>query len=382
MNPTPPPGLPNILGDIISKVRRITKSPSQNMITDGQIIQYINTYFLYDFPQELKLKNCLSNYSFATIPFQETYNLPTDTILTVEPPVYINGYQSFFTQSQDQFYMLYPRLGLTYSGPPGNATTGPYTFTITGPGGTAQQGILQRNVVISVIDSTTGLSLACGTDTPTDTTTGTFTGQGMSLTVPSTINYITGVVTANFDSSIAATAQIFVQYVPYAPSRPVAMLFYNDTIYLRPIPNAAYLVNVQAYINPIAAILGQSYNPPIGQTYTPPVGSGTNDPVAPSPPNQYATPSANGFNTIARGFVNNTDTPQIKQWWQLIAWGASLKIFEDRGDIENIARFMPLYENQKRLVLRRTLVEMANERVSTIYTEQTGYPMGNFFNQF
>ncbi len=380
MTPTTPPGLPNTLGDIVSKVRRITKSPSANQITDSQIVQYINTYFLYDFPQELRLKNCLSNYSFATIPFQETYNLPTDTIITIEPPVYINGYQSFFTQSQDQFYMLYPRLGLSFSGPSGTSVTGPYTFTITGPGGTAQQGILQKNVVISVIDSSTGLSSACGTDTPTNTTTGIFTGQGMSTVTPSTIDYITGVVTANFASAIPTTSQIFVQYVPYSPSRPVAMLFYQDTIFLRPIPNAAYLVNIQAYINPIAAILGQSYNPPIGQTYTPPVGSGTNDPVSPSPPNQYAVGATT--NPIARGFVTTTDTPQIKQWWQLIAWGAALKIFEDRGDIENIARFMPLYDQQRRLVLRRTLVEMSNERAATIYSEQTGYPMGNFFNQF
>jgi hypothetical protein len=380
MTPTAPPGLPNALGDIISKVRRITKSPSPNQITDSQIIQYINTYFLYDFPQELRLKNCLSNYQFATIPFQETYNLPTDTIITIEPPVYINGYQSFFTQSQDQFYLLYPRLGLQFSGPSGSGITGPYTFTITGPGGTAFQGILQRNVVISVIDSATGIASAAGTDTPTNTVTGTFTGQGMSTTVTSSINYTTGVVIANFSAPIPSTSQIFVEYVPYTPSRPVAMLFYSDTIYLRPIPDAVYLVSVQAYINPIAAILGANYNPPIGQTYTPPVGSGTNDPVAPSPPNQYAV-GANP-NSIARGFVNSTDTPQIKQWWQLIAWGTSIKILEDRGDWENISLIQPRYDEQKRLVLRRTLVEMANERTATIYSEQVQYPVGNFFNQF
>lgn len=375
--PTAPPGLPNSLGDIVSKVRRITKSPSQNQITDDQILQYVNTYFLYDFPQELRLKNCLSNFSFSTIPFQETYNLPTDTIITIEPPVYINGYQSFFTQSQDHFYMLYPRLGLVYSGPMGNGTVGPYTFTITGPGGTGLQGILQNNVVVSSQNTSTGVGGPTGTDNPTNTVSGTFSGQGIASGY---IDYTTGVISVTFTSIVPTTNQIFVNYVPYCPSRPVAMLFYNDTIHLRPIPDAAYLVTIQAYVNPIAAILGQQYNPPIGQTYSPPVGSGTNDPVAPSPPNQYST--SVGYNSIARGFVNATDTAQIKQWWQLIAWGASMKIFEDRGDLENIQRFMPLFDNQRRLVLRRTLVEMANERVATIYSEQAGYSMGNFFNQF
>lgn len=375
MTPTPPPNLPNALGDIVSKVRRITKSPSANQITDNQIIQYINTYFLYDFPQELKLKNCLSNYSFSTIPFQETYRLPTDTILTVEPPVYINGYESFFTQSQDHFYRLYPRLAIQQRGPSGSASllAGPYTVTLTPPAQQPLAGVLQNNVVLSVID-VNGLATAIATDSPTNTTTGVLTGQGLSLTIPSTINYTTGVISVTFNAPVPTTSTIFVQYVPYVPSRPSAMLFYADTIYLRPIPDGAYLVNVQAYINPIAAISGASFNPPIGQTYTPPIGAGTNDPVLPMPPN---------VNSIARGFVSNTDTAQVKQWWQLIAWGAALKVFEDRGDIENIVKFTPLYDQQKRLVLRRTLVEMANERTATIYTEQTSFGFGNnWFNQF
>lgn len=373
MTPTTPPGLPNTLGDIIQKVRLITKSPSQNQITDNQIVQYINTYYLYDFPAELRLKNCLSNYTFSTIPFQEFYRLPTDTIITVEPPVYINGYQSFFTQSQDQFYLLYPRLGLTFTGQAGNGTVGPYVLNISPPAGVQMSGLFQNNVVLSLIDETNGTSIAIGTDSPTNTTTGVITGTGIAASPASTINYITGQITVYFSSAAATTSQIFVQYVPYAASRPVAMLFYNDTIFLRPVPDASYLVNIQAFVNPVAAILGQLYNPPLGQTYTPAIGSGTNDPSLPMPPN---------VNSIARGFVSATDTAQVKQWWQLLAWGAAIKIFEDRGDVENIARIMPLYDNQKRLVLRRTLVEQANERTATIYTEQVQYPVGNFFNQF
>jgi hypothetical protein len=363
--PTSPPALPNTLGDIISKVRRITKSPSQNMITDEQIVQYINTYFLYDFPQELRLKNMLSNYNFATIPNQETYPIPTDSIITIEPPVYINGYQSFFTQSQDQFYMLYPRLGLSENNLiAGNGTTGPYTFTLT------NQPVLQRNVVVSVVDSTGNTATA--TDTPITTQIGNLTGQ--TIAAGSTINYITGVVTINFVNIIPAGNEFQVQVVPYQPSRPVAILFYNDTVYLRPIPDSSYLVNIQAYVNPIACILGQQYNPP--------TLGGTNDPTPPSPPNAYTIPPTPNLPNIPMGFVTNTDTPQIKQWWQLIAWGTSIKILEDRGDWENLALIMPQYDNQKRLVLRRTLVEMANERTATIYTEQVQFPIGNFFNQF
>lgn len=354
--PTTPPGLPNALGDIVSKIRRITKSPSQNQITDDQIVQYINTYFLYDFPQELRLKNILGNYNFATIPNQETYKIPTDSIISVEPPVYVNGYQSFFTQSQENFYMLYPRLGLSENNLAfGNGTQGPYVFTLT------NSPVLQNNVVVSAVDST-GIA-ATAVDIPINTSTGAL--SGVAIQAASTINYITGVVSILFNNVIPAGNPINCQVVPYNPSRPVAMLFYQDTIFLRPIPDGAYMVNIQAYINPVASLNGQINNPP--------TAGGTNDTSFPSPPNAINVPA---------GFITASETPQIKQWWQLIAWGAALKIFEDRGDVENIARFMPLYDQQRRLVLRRTLVEMANERTATIYTEQVNYPMGNFFNQF
>lgn len=354
--PTPPPGLPNALGDIVSKIRRITKSPSQNQITDDQILQYINTYFLYDFPEELRLKNMMSNYTFTTAPNQETYLLPTDSIITVEPPVYINGYQSYFTQSQDNFYRLYPRLGLSENNlAVGNGTQGPYTFTLS------NSPVLQNNVVVSAVDST-GVA-ATAVDIPLTTATGAL--SGVAIQAASSINYITGAVSILFNNNIPAGNPINVQVVPYAPSRPVAMLFYHDTIFLRPIPDGAYLVNIQAFVNPIAALTGASFNPP--------TLGGTNDTSFPSPPNAQNIPV---------GFVNDTDTAQIKQWWQLVAWGAALKIFEDRGDIENITRFMPLYDNQRRLVLRRTLVEQSNERTQTIYTEQTGLNSNTWFSQF
>lgn len=359
--PTTPPGLPNTLGDIIQKVRRITKSPSPNQITDGQIIQYVNTYFLYDFPQELRLENTLSNFSFTTIPYQESYKLPTDSVITVEPPVYINGYQSFFTQSQDKFYLLYPRLAITASNiAVGNGSTGPYSFTLS------NTPLLQNNLVISTVDASGNAQIA--TDIPVNTATGKLMGDSVAPYIANTqsyIDYISGQGSITFSSIVANGVSINAQLVQYSPSRPVAMLFFQDTFYLRPVPDSAYLVNIQAYINPIACLTGQMYNPPT-------VG-GTTDTNYPSPPNTANVPV---------GFQVDTETPQLKQWWQLIAWGAAMKVFEDRGDLENIQRFMPLFEKQKRLVLRRTLIEMANERSATIYTEQAQGFGGNFFNQF
>lgn len=367
--PSIPPAIPNTLGDIIAKVRRITKSPSQNQITDSQIIQYINTYYCYDFPEELRLKNYFTNWTFVTQPNQETYAFPTDLYVSIEPPLYINGYQSFFTQSQENFYLLYPRLGLTTTLGFGNGTTGPYTFTLS------NTPVLQNNVTIGTTDSSGNSVYASDVPSPSyafpppsviPTQLGALIGPGVAVNpfYPNLsiafINYVSGQITINFINSIPSGNEIVAQIVPYNPSRPVAALFYQDILYLRPIPDGFYQVTVAAYQTPFTMLTATSSN----------------------------NIEINGKTATGPGFNNSGTTsdstllPQIRQWWQLIALGAAMKIFEDRGDLENMQRFYPSYDQQKRLAQRRTLVEMTNERVSTIYTEQTGYPLGNFFNQF
>ena len=352
------------LAAIESKIRRITKSPSQNQITSGQILEYLNTYYLYDFPQELRLKNCLANFQFSTIAYQESYVLPTDTIITIEPPVYVNGYQCYFTQSQTNFYQLYPRLAVPTTGGAGNGTVGPYTFTLS------PVPVFPTQVVVSLVNNATGATIAVATDTPAKPAsasgispqTGVLTGSGVAS---GTINYTTGAISITFTAPAATTSTITAQSVPYNPSRPVSVLFYNDILTLRPVPDQCYVVDIQAFVNPLVALTGQTTNPPTLNT--------TPDAMLPTPPNAAIVPV---------GFANSTDTAQLKQWWQLLAWGAAMKIFEDRGDMESIEKFFPLFDQQKRLVLRRTLVEMANERAATIFTDQLAPGPFGYFNQF
>lgn len=328
---TPPPGLPNTLGDIILKIRRICKMPNQNQISDNQITQYVDTYYLYDFPEELRMKNLFTNYSFVTVPFQETYQLPTDLYVSVESPVYINGYQSFFTQSQDNFYMLYPRLGIVDTTNVGTGISGPYSFNIqTTP-------VLQNQVVIGAQDAfgTTYNAVDVPVSATQPSAGGRLTFDG-GTTFVGTINYITGAISITFPAIIANGNQITINSVPYFPSRPTACLFYADTFSLRPIPDNSYLVEMATYITP---------------------------------------------SQLANGDLQGT-SPQIKQWWQLLAWGAALKILEDRGDFDQVEQMRPYYTEQKNLVLRRTLVQQASERTATIYTEQTGYNSNNWFGQF
>lgn len=316
------------LADIRAKFRRVTRSPSVNQITDGQIDDYVNTFYLNDFPEQLRLKDMFTNYEFTTQPNQDTYDLPNDVYVTVEPPIYINGYQSFYTQSQNQFYTLYPKLCITSSTASGDGTVGPFTFTLS------NQPVLQNNVVISAGNGN-GYNLVA-TDTPKDQALFPNEGDltGPEIAAGSVINYLTGVITIEFTQIIPLGTAINCQVVPYAANQPTACLFYHNQFTLRPVPDDSYLVSIAAY--------------------------------------QYPT-----------AFLTSTDHPEIDQWWQAIALGASLKFFEDRGDFQQLQAYYPLYDQQMRLALRRTIVQQTTERTATIYTDQVQFPNnGNFFNNF
>ena len=95
-------------------------------------------------------------------------------------------------------------------------------------------------------------------------------------------------------------------------------------------------------------------------------------PFTPTGPN---TGTINGFN----GSVSLTDLPQFNEWWQLIAYGAALKILIQEGDHEEYARLRAYFEDQKLLAQRKTLKQLANQRIQTPYAENVGGPAWPIF---
>lgn len=308
----------NNLEAIQKKVRRLTRSPSTSQISDADLKEYINTFILYDFPEHLRLftfKTTLTFYTQPNIDVYETnaidladplYNFK-NAYITVNDPVYIAGQKTFFTQSRDEFYSLYPALQSSFNVGTGNGIITNFTGTLS------SKPILRRNVLFSSVDSfSDGMSLY---DELGD---GDLYGD---FGAPSTINYVTGVYDITFTNAPAASIPIYAQTVPYKASRPQAMLYFKDKFYLRPVPDRAYKVDIETYIRPTA-------------------------------------------------LDNVTSVPDLEQHWQYIAYGAAKKIFEDRMDLESVQLIMPEFKQQELLCLRRTIMQNSNERVATIYTEQ------------
>ena len=64
---------------IQTKVRRLTRSPSESQLSTVDLNNYINTSILYDFPEHLRLFKLRTVLTFYTHPYQDVYYTnPTD----------------------------------------------------------------------------------------------------------------------------------------------------------------------------------------------------------------------------------------------------------------------------------------------------------------
>lgn len=327
------------LASIRTKVRRLTGRPSTQQITDAQIDDYVNTFYLYDLPEHLRLFHLHTTFEFMTEAYVDTYDLSTmqvsdgiggtdnaDNIYyNLQPPAYVAGYQSFYSQSPEQFYRTYPPLAQISTTVSGDGTVGPYTYTFE------SYPILQNSLTIGAVDST-GATVQL-VDLPTNATTGTLQVINLGTAVTGSVNYVTGAVSVTFNNTIPSGNDITFTSTPYQPSRPQAVLYYADKIVLRPVPDAPYKVSLQAWKLPTA-------------------------------------------------LISSGESPELKQWWQYLAYGAAKKIFEDSQDPEGAGVIMQEFKEQQAMVERRAIVQYTNERTATIYTEMTGFPYGNFNNRF
>lgn len=329
---------------IRTKVRRLTRSLSENQLSTADLDQYINTFVLYDFPEHLRLFNSLTTFEFFTEPFVDVYETSTDPdsplynfvnkYLTIQPPIFIAGYQALFLESRTAFYGIYPQINSIASiGTMGNGTTTQFSGVINSqqavvyPNTTQKVVLLRNEVLFDSIDSNgNGLSMI---DYPISSTIGNLYVPGTAPTSTVTqdpnnyINYVTGQFVVTFVSAPASGAAINSQTLPVQTSLPQTLLFFDGKFTVRPVPDQPYRISMEAYIRPTE-------------------------------------------------LLSSGQTPQLEEYWQYLAYGAAKKVFEDRMDLESVSQIMPEYKKQENLILRRTIVQQTSQRTSTIYTEQNG----------
>ncbi len=362
-------------------VRKLTGKFDVNQLPDtsplsGQVSvqnppgvdDYINDYYLYDMPEDLRTLKLRDFYTFSTIPNCGTYSLP-QTIYDVYPPIYVDNYQFNWYQYPNEFYQVWPELNFINQFP-ADSTTATQTFTLS------QTPIQQGTLVIGLIPNQTTFTAFetfrdADSPVPLDipiqqvfnnpgVLTGSFGGTG-------TINYLTGAVSVTYaNGAPPAGSTITAHYHPYVASRPRDILFWQQQLFIRPIPNDIYLVKVMAYMMP-TTVLSAATNATVFPASTVLQPGTTNT----SPP-AVDTVTITGFAGSPAAPAGMTNLSSMNEFWQLISYGAAIKILTEEGDWTEVAALQTIYEKQKNLAQRRTLRQLAHQRIPTVYSTNGG----------
>lgn len=351
------------LADIIVKVRKLTGSGSSLQLSDAQIIDYINSFYLYDLPAEFRSLKLKDKYTFNTQRGIDVYPFDSEHYTTVEMPCYCAKREiklftdpwsfygvNFNWQNQENLTQGDGTVGPPYTGTvqatpiirsvwnnpmvssPLTPTTA-YLPTPTMP--TFNQAIPGRvqNILITA-NSSLGV-----TQNVTDDGAGNLIGNGTG-----TINYDTGAVSVTFTNAVPSGENITIQYNPTQMSIPLSIMFFQNQFTLRPVPDKGYTIELVAYRQPSQALLG------------------TTDPNNPV----------------------TTGVAELNEWWELLAAGAAKKIYEDRVDPDGIALMDVMLRKRYDVAEVRTYAQLGKQRVNTIYADQltgnygaSGWGFGN-----
>ncbi len=289
-------------------------------------------------------------------------------------PAYINGIQVPLQTQKGSFFNIWPNIVQnTVTSTVGDGTSGPYTITIPlSPNNQTPLNNPVNAILRGHVDTTgiiaTGLNIdppvvsSFNTSIPTTSVTpavyftvtntdgtnivicdsgqflqgaqnygllmtpgvapfGNTALPGTYSTTVNTINYLTGVATGvTFPVAIPAGAQIYAQFYYFQTGLPRSLLFYDNTLTLRSLPDKQYLVELDAYLTPCA-------------------------------------------------FLNTESAIPFGYMAEYLARGAARKILSDTGDIEQFQFYEPLFKEQELLVWKRSQRQWTNDRTQTIYSQ-------------
>lgn len=398
----------NLLSDVISYVRRILKSPSNNVITDNLIIDYINRFVLMDVDARIQLFDLKVKYQFQTQPGVDQYNMPLYNIqlegsnptsrINYYPvyqgflsPCYINGIQVPLQTEKNNFYNIWPDIVQLLpfvaigTGIPNDIYN--FQFPIVAyfntPPNPPTNGLLRGHVdMTGVIDYAT----ATGNlqDPPIV--------QDLSLVIPTTsVDCRVWITTQAADGSnvvVTDSGQFQVGNVNNGLLMQPGLAPLGNLALPGGYGTAANPSNVINYLSgkvinlqfPVTIPHGNNINAkcfffqsglPRGILFY------NNSIILRSPPDQsylveltaYLTPCA---------YLSGSAAIQFAYMAEYIARGAARKILADTGDQEQFLFYEPLFKEQETLVWKRSQRQFTASRTETLYSQ--GNNQGQGFN--
>jgi hypothetical protein len=354
------------LANAITKTRKLTGSSNAFQVTDSYIVQQMHSFYAYDLPAKFRSLKLQDVYTFTTNVGQEVYSFNSELYTTVGQPASCAKRELRWFSTPWSFYANNYNWQSFTNFASGDGTTGPYSgFTTAAPfvpsvnndPGTQNNRNLYfpqsrvQNVLITA--NVIGANGIGETQNVTDDGQGNliqiFTTQNSgnqefgwtyyrqyasaTPTVPggATINYQTGEITGLvFAQAIPDGTAIQIQYNPKQFSIPLAILFYQNQFTLAPVPDAGYTIEMMCYRQPVQALLA----------------------------------------------ADQAGNPELSEWWEILAVGASKKIFEERLDSDGVLFIDKMLKERYDVIETRTYAQIGQESIQTIYSDQLKYNYG------
>ncbi len=315
------------LSTIRNKVRALTAT-SADALGDSAVNDYINNYYVFTMPFELKNQIQIAFIDFTTVQGQDVYPSPVEGVfLTNKPEAYADGLSMDYYQDPNVFFQDWPQQYNTDQPFQGDGTASYTSATTASP-------IMIGSLIVATQDGSQVLEdNGLGFFVQTVENSVRFLqndGQGNfrvfddnTTPVPpigdpvGSINYTTGAFTALFNDNVATGVQCIAKYQTYIAMRPQAILFFENKFTLRPIPDQMYAIRLEGFINP----------QPLEITASNPAGK-----------------------------------PTLEEWGQCIAYGAAFDVFMDRGDLVAAQNIWNVLKRFETVALGRTLQQYLNMR--------------------
>lgn len=426
------------LGDIIAKIRKLTVTSNSSQLTDAQIVDYINSYYIYDFPAQFRSLKLKDVYVFNTTKGVDTYPFDYENWSTVEAPCYCEKIPIQLYQSPNGFRGINFNWQTVQQLTTSTGVIGPYTGTlqntpilrsvnnnpmVKSPLTSTQ--VFPNGIPVSFSPSATGFITAitqAANASVTSVNHGLTTGTAITIrsvlgmTEVNGLSFVITVVNSNtFTLNIDSTT--FTAYVSGGTWTTVASNQKNYPNISR-VQNLLITVNVANGITlnvsddgagnligdgsgtvnyetgAISVTFAQA--PPSGEVinvqYIPVV---LNIPqsimyyqsqftMRPVPDKGYTVevtayrlPSQALLGTSSSTEPNLAGVPEQREWWEVLCFGAAKKIYQDRIDNEGVQTMEMWLQEAMSNAETRTYAQLGKQRTATIYGDQSNNVNGN-----
>ena len=346
-----------ILQDIIEKIRELSASGNSSNVLDEKIVKYINSYYLYDFPDDLRILKLKDVYTFNTIQGVDVYPFDFDGWESVNAPAYIAKEQVPLFQDKQSFYSYYNNVQSLETFDTGDGTTGAYSgntqafpirrsvynkpmaVTKTAPTTAQSPSTYPPSFGNPNISRIQNILISASTSTLTQHVTDDGAGNLIGDCSAGTIDYLTGAIAGLiFNASVPSGENINIQYTKTTLGRPWGILFYQNQFIMDRVPDQAYTVEIEAFREPSQALLG----------------------------------------TTSNTVLDLSGRPEEFGWWELIAFGVAKKLYQDRLDMDGVQMMQVFIDEQVSQARTKTYSQLGSRQIPTMYrdaTNQIGGPL-------